>query len=115
MEQWSSANNWQARIQSYDAHLEAIDLADYEDKRLASRHTRQGIVKGLEGLLGRVMAEYQNELNPQTIAQIASAAKTIMGESRQEFNDLPTQRTQNENVNIETSWEEMFKRDDTSS
>jgi hypothetical protein len=38
------------------------------------------------------MSEYQNELNPQTIAQIASAAKTIMGESRSEFNDLPTQR-----------------------
>ena len=92
LERWSGENSWQSRVQAYDAHLEAIDLADYEDKRLASRHKRQSIVQGLEGLLSRVMAEHQNKLDPQTINQIAAASSKILDQSRQEFNDLPTQR-----------------------
>ena len=91
-QQWSSDHNWVNRVQAYDAHLEAIDLADYEDKRLASRHKRQSIVQGLEGLLSRVMTEHQNKLDPQTINQIAAASSKILDQSRQEFNDLPTQR-----------------------
>lgn len=92
LEKWSSINNWKVRVSAYDAHLEAIDLADYEDKRLASRHKRQSIVQGLEGLLSRVMTEHQNKLDPQTINQIAAASSKILDQSRQEFNDLPTQR-----------------------
>lgn len=111
IKRWSFTHNWVARVAAYDAHLTAIDLADYEDKRLSSRHARQKIVQSLEGLLGRVMTEYHKELNPQTINQIASAAKTIMGESRQEFNDLPIQKTANTNKNVNMTWEEMFKRD----
>ena len=98
LERWSGENNWQARVQAYDAHLEAIDLADYEDKRLASRKTRQSIVQGLESFLGRMMEDSVDKNNNRldlTISElqsIASAAKTIMTESRNEFNDLPTQR-----------------------
>ena len=96
--QWSVDHNWQARVQSYDAYLAAIDLADYEDKRLASRKTRQSIVQGLESFLGRMMEDSVDKNNNRldlTISElqsIASAAKTIMTESRNEFNDLPTQR-----------------------
>jgi len=113
---WSEAHNWQARVAAYDAHLNAIDLLDYEDKRLASRHKRQDIVQGLESLLGRVMTEYQKELNPQTISQIATAAKTIMGESRAEFNDEPAKRTELTGkdggaIEQKITWEQMFNRD----
>ena len=95
---WSSTHNWVNRVSAYDAHLEAIDLADYEDKRLASRKTRQSIVQGLESFLGRMMEDSVDkksnklDLTISELQSIASAAKTIMTESRNEFNDLPTQR-----------------------
>jgi hypothetical protein len=91
---WSSANNWQERVRAYEDYIAELDRADYEEKRMAIRVKRQQIVDALQGLLGLVMKEYREQLDPQSLSSLSSAASRILDQSRQEFDDLPTTRTE---------------------
>jgi hypothetical protein len=96
IKRWSERHNWVSRVSAHDAYLETIDRKDYENNRLASRKKRQKIVQGLEVLLGRIVDKDLTGLDPQAVNQLAGAASKILDQSRQEFNDLPTQRAQTE-------------------
>jgi hypothetical protein len=91
---WSVRHEWQKRVGAWDE--EQIRLRDIEiaEKRMEQRGQRQMITVALNGMLVKVMnAENKEDLKSSELNSLANAAAKILDQSRQEFNDLPTQRT----------------------
>ena len=94
---WSKKHDWQDRVEAWAAHQRAeherVIAEQFAEDRQQARQRRQNTVQALQGLLFRVMDAHQSSLDPHTLNQLSNAAKTIMSESRAEYNDLPTHRT----------------------
>lgn len=97
LERWSSQHDWVARAEAYDAHLrqqhEAVLRQEFEEDRKQARAIRQETVKELQTLLAAVITSYTDGvIDPKELNYLSNAAKSILDQSRQEFNDLPTHR-----------------------
>jgi hypothetical protein len=97
LETWSAKYDWVKRAAAYDEkerqQYEAALAKDYEQERLRERERRQTTVKKLQDMLAKLMREQMNvEMSPSEFNALSNAAKTVLNESRAEYNDMPTQR-----------------------
>jgi hypothetical protein len=91
---WSSRYSWVERVTAYDEHLLARERDEYEKTRLKVRKNRQDIVQTLQSFMSLLMKEVQNTKNIDTVEleRFSRIAKNVLDQSRQEFNDLATQK-----------------------
>lgn len=95
IERWSARWAWVARVRAYDAHLEQQRRADWEAERLEQRAARQKVVCALLSMAADlVRAQQEKPLTPDDLHRLASAVAKVLADSRAEFNDLPTQRSE---------------------
>lgn len=110
LERWSSLNRWVERAAAWDAAEQkrkdaerAVDERRVWKKAQADeRDRRKALLNRMAALLGASFKEHieidgdgkptASAPDPETLRSIAGAFKTYMEQSRQEFNDLPTQK-----------------------
>lgn len=110
LETWSSQNRWVERAAAWDAAEQkrkdaerAVDERRVWKKAQADeRDRRKALLNRMAALLGASFKEHieidgdgkptASAPDPETLRSIAGAFKTYMEQSRQEFNDLPTQK-----------------------
>lgn len=122
LEIWSSKYEWVSRVTAYDTHMAQLDLEkrrqEFEDDRKRAREARQRTIQVLQGLLNKALSSYRDlqtgeviAPDPDSLNRLTSAARTIMDQSRQEFDDMPTQRMQQEHRWDSGQFEELTKQD----
>lgn len=96
---WSVKNNWVERVQAYEDHLATLRRDQYESKRLEARQSRQQLIDAMQSLIARVYRRLDSQeregkalMSPQDLSALTSAVSRILQESRNEYNDLATQR-----------------------
>lgn len=98
IQKWSSKYDWVKRATAFDEAkrktFEETIAADFEAERTQERARRQAIVNSLRNMLAKIMQEQisRDNLSPSEFNALTNAAKTVLQESRAEYNDLPAQR-----------------------
>lgn len=87
---WASGFNWVARTAAYDAHLDALDRAQFEKDRLKAREERRKLIRAAKGKLATMLNNMTTE-DPKT-GEVVSMMQLVLREERAEYNDEPTQR-----------------------
>jgi len=108
----ATAWNWKARAESWDmqevearaaaaAALQAKEDAERERERQEWRLKRKQLAQGLFAKAAAALNSVGGENPIANLSQVANTVKIVLGELRAEFDDLPTQRGVNFNLDPE--------------
>lgn len=106
LERWSSEYQWVERTRAWDAAEQKRKDEDrmvderrvWKDAQIKERNRRKTLLNGMAAILSKSVGKYVRDgevveaPDPESLRSIAGAFKTYMEQSRQEFNDLPTQK-----------------------
>jgi hypothetical protein len=76
---------WKERAESYDAVQRSNLLDDYETVRKDARAKRRKTINALQELLEAVLGAVDGEISATKLKEIAATARTILEQSRAEF------------------------------
>lgn len=93
LETWSARFGWQARIAEWEKHQQALRDEAYEQARIQERVHRQKLLDRMRNKLEKQMMHANLHEDHQAFTAFVNAWNKYMEQSRREFNDLPTSRT----------------------
>ena len=114
---WSSKHHWQVRARAWDDYQLRLDRDAEQSERLKTRKKRQRMSNDMLGVffdalkaeLGYIDGRATKAVDPSVLAQLTLSYTRVFDQSRQEFNDMPTQRTElTGNEGGPLSWEQIF-------
>lgn len=110
---WSRSNDWVKRAAAYDDYRREQERIAEEQERLKARKERKQIIRNTKAIAGkaqeRVMQQIANG-EPVSIGALTNLIKMLLEQERAEYNDLPTQRGSNLNVDVSNLTNEQLER-----
>lgn len=96
--QWSSKHEWMKRIEAYVKYLASEKSRADEQEREDERKQRREIVRFQTQLIkeegGKLSAKEKDKRTPSDVRAFLHNAESALEQSRKEYNDLPTKRTE---------------------
>ena len=105
---WSTANNWVERAAVYDDYLKEQDRIEFEKQRKIAKRNRLAMLSKFEAHI--VDALKKMTIADPKIPEVTQALRLLLEQERIEFDDLPTAKSQNLNVDMSTLTMEQLDR-----
>ena len=102
LQKWSSKHNWVARCQAWDDTQTALIRDSVQDERLAQRELRQTLTQDMlkiyQQTVARTLGVKEGKAtkppSAKDLSMLTSSYTRIMDQSRQEYDDMPKQRSE---------------------